>query len=89
MTSPLHPLGLPEKWHGTAGGYCNHACRCARCTEAWRIRMRLYQRRRRARGVCVECNTPSVKARCDKHRALHNAVTARYQARKRAEATHV
>lgn len=26
-----------ERWHGTAGGYTNHACRCPDCREAWRI----------------------------------------------------
>lgn len=27
---------LPEaRWHGSAGGYSNHDCRCAPCTEAW------------------------------------------------------
>jgi hypothetical protein len=26
---------LPDaRWHGTAGGYSNHLCRCAACTEA-------------------------------------------------------
>ena len=26
-----------ETWHGTAGGYTNHACRCEACREANRI----------------------------------------------------
>lgn len=29
--------------------------------------------RRRERGVCVQCNTPSVKFRCDRCREIHNA----------------
>lgn len=28
--------------------------------------------RRRARGVCVQCNTPSTKYRCDRCREIHN-----------------
>ena len=36
-----------RKWkHGSAGGYNNHACRCARCREAWRS----YTAARRARA---------------------------------------
>ena len=27
---------LPDaKWHGSAGGYTNHGCRCQPCTDAW------------------------------------------------------
>jgi hypothetical protein len=29
----------PEPWHGTSGGYTNHACHCAACTAANRERM--------------------------------------------------
>ena len=29
--------------------------------------------RRRARGLCVQCNTPSEKYRCDRCREIHNA----------------
>ena len=29
--------------------------------------------RRKARGVCVQCNTPSAKYRCDRCREAHNA----------------
>lgn len=31
-------------WCGTAGGYNNHSCRCADCTEAWRIYHAEYMR---------------------------------------------
>jgi hypothetical protein len=24
-----------ERWHGTAGGYTNHRCRCDPCRDAW------------------------------------------------------
>lgn len=27
---------MKEGWHGTAGGYTNHSCRCDECREAWR-----------------------------------------------------
>lgn len=30
----LTPGPGPEPWHGTVGGYCNHACRCYECREA-------------------------------------------------------
>lgn len=29
--------------------------------------------RRRARGLCIQCNTESVKSRCDRCREIHNA----------------
>lgn len=29
-------MKLREPWHGTAGGYTNHHCRCNDCREAWR-----------------------------------------------------
>jgi hypothetical protein len=39
----------PEsRWHGTAGGYSNHSCRCPRCTDAWRVYYLNYNRRVRA-----------------------------------------
>lgn len=29
---------MPEaRYHGTVGGYTNHACRCDRCREAMRL----------------------------------------------------
>lgn len=35
----LRPVARPigARWHGTSGGYNNHGCRCAECTEAFRI----------------------------------------------------
>lgn len=38
-----------ETWHGTAGGYNNHHCRCAACREAWRLSCMDYRRRRGVR----------------------------------------
>ena len=29
------PAGAAEAWHGTAGGYTNHSCRCDDCKAAW------------------------------------------------------
>lgn len=34
-------------WHGTAGGYVNHRCRCDECTTAWKE----HNRRQRASRV--------------------------------------
>jgi hypothetical protein len=33
-----------EPWHGTAGGYTNHACRCRECRDAVRIDHLRYMR---------------------------------------------
>ena len=33
-----------ERWHGTTGGYSNHACRCDLCTTANRSAHREYMR---------------------------------------------
>lgn len=44
---------MREGWHGTAGGYNNHRCRCHRCREAWRVYHlpygRRHERKKRAR----------------------------------------
>lgn len=40
-----------EPWHGTTGGYTNHACRCDDCREAKRERDREYRQRPEARVV--------------------------------------
>ena len=36
-----------ERWHGTAGGYRNHLCRCPDCRAAHAQRIRKQQQRRR------------------------------------------
>lgn len=38
---------MDEIWHGTAGGYNNHSCRCVECRAAWAEHIRLggYNRR--------------------------------------------
>jgi hypothetical protein len=33
-TAAIAPDPEPEPWHGTAGGYTNHGCRCDRCRVA-------------------------------------------------------
>lgn len=58
----------PGPWCGTAGGYCNHRCRCDACTAAWRAQWNAYmaahpeqrekkrqrdEARRRAAGLAV------------------------------------
>jgi hypothetical protein len=30
-------LSPDDERHGTANGYSNYKCRCARCREAWRV----------------------------------------------------
>ena len=44
-------MGAGEQWHGTAGGYCNHGCRCADCRKAWSEYMIGYKARLRAAGL--------------------------------------
>lgn len=36
---------IVEPWHGTSGGYTNHACRCRDCRSAWSRTMESYRRR--------------------------------------------
>lgn len=38
-------------WHGSAGGYRNHRCRCEPCTEAQRESMAEYRERRRTEAA--------------------------------------
>lgn len=40
-----------ERWHGTAGGYCNHRCRCVPCTSAFATYQRRMKEQRLARLV--------------------------------------
>lgn len=47
-----------ERWHGTAGGYTNHACRCDACRRAWNDYHRDYLRAYRARKFSGLCPTP-------------------------------
>lgn len=37
-------------YHGTAGGYTNHRCRCDECRTAWAKAHREYVRRRAEQG---------------------------------------
>lgn len=42
----------PEEWeHGNANTYANHGCRCDKCSEANRIRMRRYRERHHPKGA--------------------------------------
>jgi len=40
---------MSEPWHGTAGGYSNHKCRCDRCRTAWAAMCRQMKANRKAR----------------------------------------
>lgn len=40
----------PKSYHGSAGGYSNHRCRCAECRAAWAKWKKDYDRRRIANG---------------------------------------
>lgn len=44
-------------YHGTAGGYGNHGCRCPRCKKAWNEKNTAYQKRRRRERPPLECPT--------------------------------
>lgn len=34
---------IPDRAHGTSGGYCNWGCRCAPCVEANRTKQRRWR----------------------------------------------
>ena len=40
---PIYPIieGDGDERHGTTNGYGNHRCRCAECTEAWKLAFRI------------------------------------------------
>lgn len=40
-----------ERWHGTAGGYTNHSCRCDDCRRAAREYRKRYPSRQQTRYV--------------------------------------
>lgn len=43
-----------EKWHGTAGGYTNHNCRCESCRAAFTISKNKWASPKRAsRSTCL------------------------------------
>ena len=39
---------MSETWHGTAGGYTNHRCRCPECRTSWAGYMSAVSRAKRA-----------------------------------------
>lgn len=39
---------MTETWHGTAGGYTNHRCRCPECKAEWASYMRVVSKANRA-----------------------------------------
>ena len=39
------PLARNESWHGTQGGYTNHACRCDACRTAHAAYLKAYNQR--------------------------------------------
>jgi hypothetical protein len=91
MNYPIGQQGGSEPWHGTVGGYCNHACRCDQCRAAKRAanaegrrNARLMRRVRMPHKAHGTANGYSYWAcRCDPCRA---AEAKRYQARKRVTA---
>lgn len=75
-------LRVDEHWHGTITGYTYYRCKCAECRAEWAAYNLRKRRERRAAGLCVECNTPAIRARCPRH-------LARHAERGRVGATHV
>lgn len=43
-----------EKWHGTAGGYSNHKCRCDPCRTAWVDMAAELRRKRQESGYFLQ-----------------------------------
>lgn len=59
---------LKVLWHGTAGGYINHGCRCRRCKKAHAATIADYRKRQKKAGKCVNCSQPATRGlRCAKH----------------------
>lgn len=57
-----------EAWHGTAGGYINHGCRCTKCRKAHAKTVGEYRERQKAKGLCVNCSAKATRGlRCAKH----------------------
>lgn len=79
-----------ERWHGTAGGYVNHRCRCDACREAWRTyepRILSAERYRRRLGMkpMKYGRTHGIRAtykhgcRCDECRAAERTYMRDYR----------
>lgn len=67
-----------EPWHGTAGGYINHGCRCDECRAAHASTIRLYRENQKKRGLCVNCSRKATRGvRCKKHADARLAYAAR------------
>ncbi len=61
-------MASTKTWHGTAGGYINHACRCARCKKAHATAVRTYRASQTSKGLCVNCSARATRGlRCEKH----------------------
>ena len=43
--------GDKDSRHGTANGYGNHYCRCEACTAAWKVAVKAYRAKKRARAA--------------------------------------
>lgn len=69
---------VTEPWHGTLGGYTNHACRCDDCREAHaKAQSAARTRRSQEDQSKVPHGTPggyvNYRCRCDECRAAHAA----------------
>ena len=72
-------------WHGTAGGYINHDCRCIHCKRAHADAVRRYRLRQSARGLCVNCSQPATRGlRCTKHAEARLAYARRRSGKERS-----
>lgn len=70
-------------YHGTAGGYINHACRCLKCKKAHAKAVRVYRLKQSAKGLCVNCSSAATRGlRCAKHADARLAYAKRTKAPK-------
>jgi hypothetical protein len=56
-------------WHGTPGGYCNHACHCDKCKGSWNEYRRDRYAQLRDHGVLI----PGWRDRLRENRSTGNA----------------
>lgn len=72
------PFGHPLAWRNSGRRFCPT---CAKKWDAKKVLSPDRFAKRRARGLCIQCNTPTTMSRCDRCRKAHNARTAARRAK--------
>lgn len=79
-----------DPWHGTAGGYTNHRCRCESCIEAHRWSMQDDRARRALAPVPSHVHGTNngyenYACRCEACTTVHKAKLTRWRRARRSE----